>query len=256
MANALITGASSGIGLSTARRLAQRGHQILLLSFDESELLQACSGLGPQAVPVLCDLSKAEQVEGLWERLEENHGPIDILINNAGIGLQAQLVETDLAAMRRLFEINFFAAVHLCRQAMTAMKLRRRGHILNLTSAAARRSLPGIGAYGASKAALHGLTQSLRLEADGTGVTVSEVLPISVSTAFFDRAGYRPRGLTQTPDQVAEHILRCLDTGQAERTTHWPTALGFALDALFPNWVAALLAWRYRRKPLASEETA
>ncbi|MBX3167150.1 MAG: SDR family NAD(P)-dependent oxidoreductase [Candidatus Eremiobacteraeota bacterium] len=247
MANALITGASSGIGLSTARRLAQRGHQVLLLSYDEPELLQACSSLGPQAVPVLCDLSMPEQVEGLWLRLEESYGPIDTLINNAGIGLRAEVVDTEMADLRRLFEVNFFAAANLCRQAMACMSRRRRGHILNLTSAAARRSLPCIGAYGASKAALHGLTQSLRLEASGSGVTVSEVLPISVTTPFFARAGYQPRGLTQTPEQVAEQILLCLDGGQAERTTHWPTALGFVLDALFPNWVAAFLAWRYRR---------
>lgn len=248
MANALITGASSGIGFSTASRLAQRGHQVLLLSYDEPELLQACARLGTQAVPILCDLSLSDQVEGLWRRLEESYGPIEILINNAGVGLHAEVVDTDMAAMRRLFEVNFFAAASLCQQAMTAMRLRRRGHILNLTSASARRSLPCIGAYGASKAALHGLTQSLRLEAAGSGVTVGEVLPISVTTPFFARAGYQPRGLTQTPEQVAEQILLCLDRGQAERTTHWPTALGFVLDALFPNWVAALLARRYQRK--------
>lgn len=249
MANALVTGASSGIGLSTARRLAQRGHQVLLLSYDETELLQACASLGPQALPILCDLSVPAQVEGLWLRLEESHGPIQILINNAGVGLHAEVVDTEPEAMRRLFEVNFFAPASLCRQAMLAMSARGSGHILNLTSAAARRSLPCIGAYGASKAALHGLTQSLRLEAAGTGVSVSEVLPISVTTPFFARAGYRPRGLTQTPEQVAEQILLCLDQGQAERTTHWPTAFGFVLDALFPNWVAALLARRYRRGP-------
>ena len=248
MANALITGASSGIGLSTARRLIERGHQVLLLSYDEPELLQACAQLGSRAVPVLCDLSFPDQVDGLWTRLEESQGPIEILINNAGIGHHAEVVDTDIATMRRLFEVNFFAAASLCRQAMRAMQARRHGHILNLTSAAARRSLPRIGAYGASKAALHGLTQSLRLEAEGSGVRISEVLPISVTTPFFQRAGYRPRGLTQTPESVAEQILLCLDRNQAERTTHWPTALGFALDALFPNWVAALLARRYRKK--------
>ena len=248
MANALITGASSGIGFSTARRLTERGLQVLLLSYDEPELLQACASLGPQAIPVLCDLSIPAEVDGLWQRLEESYGPIEFLINNAGIGHRAEVADTDMATLRRLFEVNFFAAAHLCKQAMQAMTARGRGHILNLTSASARRSLPGIGAYGASKAALHGLTQSLRSEASGSGVAISEVLPISVTTPFFARAGYRPRGLTQNADQVAEQILICLDRGQAERTTHWPTALAFVIDALFPNWVAALLARRYRRE--------
>ena len=246
MSNALITGASSGIGFSTARRLAQRGHQVLLLSYDEPELLQACADLGAQAIPVLCDLAVPEQVDGLWQRLEETYGPIHILINNAGVGHHGELADTDMATMRRLFEVNFFAAANLCGQAMRAMTSRGRGHILNLTSASARRSLALIGAYGASKAALHGLTQTLRLEAAGTGVAVGEVLPISVTTPFFARAGYRPRGLTQTPEKVAEQILLCLDKGEAERTIYWPTAFGFVLDALFPNLVARLLSSRYR----------
>lgn len=238
MANALITGASSGIGLSTARLLAQKGHQILLLSENEPELLQVSQGLG---VPVLCDLSQSEQVDGLWARLEELHGPIQILINNAGIGCQAEVAQTDMARFRLVMEINYFAAVNLCRQALQAMAARGGGQILNVTSAAARRSLARIGAYGASKAALHGFTQTLRLEAAPLGIKVSEVLPISVRTPFFDKAGYKPKGITQSSDSVAAQIVQCLERGQAERTTHWPTALGFALDALFPNWMAGLL---------------
>ena len=238
MANALITGASSGIGLSTARRLALKGHQVLLLSENEPELLQVASGLG---VPVLCDLSRPEQVDGLWCRLEEAHGPIQILINNAGIGCQAEVLRTDMDRFRLVMEINYFAAVSLCRQALKAMASRGGGNILNVTSASARRSLARIGAYGASKAALHGFTQTLRLEAAPFGVKVSEVLPISVRTPFFAKAGYKPKGITQSSDSVAEQIVKCLERGQAERTTHWPTALGFALDALFPNWVARLL---------------
>lgn len=238
MANALITGASSGIGLSTARLLAQKGHQVLLLSENERELLQVFPGLG---VPVLCDLSRPEEVDGLWARLEEAHGPIQILINNAGIGCQAEVAHTEMERFRLIMEVNYFAAVNLCRQALQAMSSRGGGQILNVTSASARRSLARIGAYGASKAALHGFTQTLRLEAAPLGVRVSEVLPISVRTPFFDKAGYKPNGVTQSADGVAEHILKCLERGQAERTTHWPTALGFALDALFPNWVASLL---------------
>lgn len=238
MANALITGASSGIGLSTARKLAQRGHQILLLSENEPELLQVSAGLG---TPVLCDLSRPEHVDGLWARLEESHGPIEILINNAGIGCQAEVLDTEMERFRQVMEINYFAPVNLCRQALAAMAGRGHGKILNVTSAAARRSLARIGAYGASKAALHAFTQTLRLEAARHGVKVSEVLPISVRTPFFAKAGYRPRGLTQGPECVAEHILVCLERGQAERTTHWPTAMGFALEALFPNWVTGWL---------------
>ena len=198
---------------------------------------------------MLCDLSHRDQVDGLWARLEELHGPIDYLINNAGIGFQGPVVDTETAVFRRIMEVNFFAAVSLCQQAVAAMKIRRRGHILNLTSASARRSLAGIGAYGASKAALHALTQSLRMEASLDGIRVSEVLPISVRTAFFERANYQPRGLTQSPEHVAEAILYCLDRNIPEYTTHWPTGMGFGLDALMPNWIARLMNWWHRRHP-------
>lgn len=253
MTNALITGASSGIGLSTARVLSQRGHRVLLLSYDEPELQQACAELGPSAVAVLCDLSYSEQVEGLWGRLEELHGPIDVLINNAGIGHHGEVVETSMETFRRVMEINYFSPVSLCRQAAAAMKQRGRGHILNVTSASARRPLARMGAYGSSKAALHGFTQTLRMEAQSWGVRVSEVLPISVATPFFERASntsqrsYRPRGLTQTPDQVARMIVRCLDRNIPELVTHSPTAWALALDGLWPNLIARLLAWNERR---------
>lgn len=254
MANALVTGASSGIGLSTARRLAGRGHHTLLLSYDETELLDACRSVNGQATPVLCDLSCSEQVQGLWGRLEDSYGPIDILINNAGVGHHGEVLHTSMETFRRVMEINFFAPVDLCRQALSTMKERRRGHILNLTSAAARRPLARMGAYGGSKAALHGLTQALRLEARPFGVRVSEVLPISVTTPFFERASntsgrlYRPMGIHHTPEQVADMVMRCLDRNIGEYVTHTPTALGVALDALMPNLVARILGWWESRR--------
>lgn len=249
MATALITGASSGIGLSTAAKLAQRGHHVLMLSYDQPELEQVCPAIAGQVTPVVCDLSRADQVDGLWQRLEELHGPISILINNAGIGHHGEVVDTSMETFRRVMEINYFAAVNLCHQAMLAMKGRCSGHILNLTSASARRPLARMGAYGASKAALHGLTQALRLEAHPFQVRVSEVLPISVTTPFFERASntsqrvYQPMGLRHTPDQVADMVIRCLDRNIGEFVTHTPTALGLALDALFPNLVSRLLNW-------------
>lgn len=252
VANALVTGASSGIGLSTARRLAQRGHHVLMLSYDEPELQQASQDLVGQATPVLCDLSQPDQVDGLFARLEGLYGPIEILINNAGIGHHGEVTETSMETFRRVMEVNYFAPLNLCQQALTAMKERRRGHILNLTSASARRPLARMGAYGSSKAALHGLTQTMRLEAHPYQVRVSEVLPISVTTPFFERASntsqrlYRPMGFRHSPDQVADMVMRCLDRNIGEYVTHTPTALGLALDALMPNFVSRLLVWSER----------
>lgn len=249
---ALVTGASSGIGLCVARRMLLRGEKVLQLSFDEAELREACQGY-PRAVPVVVDLSRPEQVDGLFGRLESEHGPIDVLVNNAGVGHHGPLETTDDNTFRRLMEINFFAPVSLCRQAVAAMKTRRSGHILNLTSASARRPLARMGAYGSSKAALHGLTQALRLEVEPYGILVSEVLPISVTTAFFQRAGntsdrvYKPKGIHHTADEVAGMVMRCLDKKIPELVSHKPTQWGLVFDALFPNLTARLLSWVERR---------
>ncbi len=251
---ALVTGASSGIGLNIVQILLSRGWRVLLLSYDEAELRVAVEQFSPeQAVPVVCDLSVPDQVAGLWQRLELEHGPISVLINNAGIGHHGEVLQTSQEVFRKLMEVNYFAPVALCQQALQAMKERHQGHILNVTSASARRPLARMGAYGSSKAALHGFTQTLRMEAHAYGVRVTEVLPISVATPFFERASntsqqdYRPRGLTQSPHQVASMVVRCLDRNIAECVTHRPTALGLALDCLMPNLVSRLLnAWERR----------
>jgi 2-dehydro-3-deoxy-L-rhamnonate dehydrogenase (NAD+) len=247
----LVTGASSGIGLCIARRFVDRGERVLMLSHDRAELGNVC--VSPFTVPVLCDLSDPAQVRGLWKRLETEHGPIDILVNNAGVGHHGEVEATDEETFRRLMEVNFFAAVSLCQQAVAAMKPRGSGKILNLTSASARRPLARMGAYGSSKAALHGFTQTLRAEVQRHGIFVGEVLPISVKTAFFQRASntsdrvYRPKGVNHTPEEVAQMVMRCLDRRIAEIVSHRPTQWGIVLDALMPNTVARLLAWLERK---------
>lgn len=253
---ALVTGGSSGIGLAIAQRLQEKGFSPLLLSHDFAELEGAGQrlGLGRESL-VCCDLAEGDQRRGLWDRLEASHGPMDLLVNNAGIGHHGEILQLSEDVLRRVMEVNFFAPVDLCRQALAAMGTRRRGQILNLTSASARRPLARMGAYGSSKAALHGFTQSLRMEARAYGVQVSEVLPISVQTAFFERASntspqaYRARGRVQTPEQVAEVVMKVLEGDIPERVTHWPTALALGLEALLPNWVArALNYWEGRSK--------
>jgi NAD(P)-dependent dehydrogenase (short-subunit alcohol dehydrogenase family) len=251
--NVLITGASSGIGLAIAFRLSQAGYRPLMLSFDEAELEVAC-GKVPGSQRVLCDLALPEQVSGLLANLEALHGPIDVLINNAGIGHHGPVLDTSDEVFRRLMEVNFLAPVSLCRQALQLMGPRGHGQILNLTSASARRPLARMGAYASSKAALHGFTQTLRMEAAPSGVRVLELLPISVSTPFFERASntsgsdYRPRGLCQTPEQLAEMTWQCLRSNRPETVSHGPTGWALGLDGLFPNWVARALEWWERRQ--------
>src|SRR5205823_1126286 len=149
--------------------------------------------------------------------------------------------EESLADIRALFEVNFFAVVSLCRQALRSMGARGGGHLINVSSASALRGLPRLNAYTASKGAVHTFTQSLRVEARPLGIFVSEVLPVSTATGFFrgsrNRAGfpYAPGSRVQPPEYVAARILRCACHPVPE--VHLDRSLlllaGFA--TLFPN---------------------
>lgn len=241
----LITGASAGIGRAVAERLAAHGARLALVSNQPVELTELARRLN--AFSLEADLADPAQVDGLVARVEAGLGPLDVLINNAGIGFHALLLDTPSDRLRKLFEVNYFAPVELCRQALTSMAPRGRGHILNVSSASARRGLARMSAYAPTKGALHVFSQVLRLEAARHGVKVTEILPISVRTDFFavaenrtDRS-YAPRGLVHTPEQLAVCIHRALERPVAEVYPSALSRLGFALEGCFPNAVAWLL---------------
>lgn len=241
----LITGASAGIGKAVALRLSRHGARLALISNQPAELEALAGQLGAFWLEV--DLAEPAQLEGLVERVEAAIGPLDVLINNAGIGFHATLLETPPDRLQRVFQVNFFSPVELCRQALTSMSRRRRGQLMNVTSASARRGLARMSAYAPSKGALHVFSQVLRLEAARHGVQVTEVLPISVRTDFFaaseNRSGrdYRPRGLVHTPEQLAACIHRAVLRPVPEVYPSFLSRLGFMFETAFPNLTARLL---------------
>lgn len=244
-----ITGASSGIGKATALHLARSGYGVVLASEQAQALREVASEittLGGRAEVVDLDLLNTESVAGFFQQVTETVGFCEVLINNAGIGLHKTLEESTDAEFHRVFTINFFSMVTICREAVKVMKTERRGQIINISSASARRSLERMSCYGASKAAVHGFTQALRAEVACCGIAVTEILPISVSTPFFDAAGYRPKGLVQTPESIAGLVERAIVTRPAELCSSTLTRWGFVLDSLAPNFVARLMNWHTR----------
>ncbi|HEV2472502.1 MAG TPA: SDR family oxidoreductase [Chthonomonadales bacterium] len=250
---ALITGASSGIGEATAKELAAKGMRVALVADKEKELNRVTGAIvsaGGSAISMVVDLSKPAEVEGLVEKVEALIGPLDLLVNNAGVGLGAAVVETEARDLRFLFEVNFFSLAEICRQAMRSMGARRSGHIINVSSAAARFGGPGISAYSATKGAVHAFTQALRIEATAAGVSVSEVLPVSVGTRFFDNVrgeGYRPKGIVLTAERVAQSITRCAMSHRPRpEVLPYPGLRAlFVVNALLPGLLVRLVGSRY-----------
>lgn len=250
----LVTGGSSGIGEAIARELAAQSVHVAVVSEradDLEEVVASIRSSGGEVQAVHLDLSDRELVTGLIERLESDGGPIDAVVNNAGIGMSVPIADTRPEDLRFLFEVNFFALASLCRQALAAMAPRKEGRIVNISSASARIAGPTISAYSASKAAVHGFTRSLRIEGAVSGVYATEVLPISVRTRFFEnvrRGRYTPSGVTLTPEQVARCVVRCLQAKRppAEALPYRPVRAAFALEAIAPNMLTALLTRQYR----------
>ncbi len=180
----IVTGASSGIGRETAREFARHGANVVLASRNREKLEVIAADIGDAAIVVPVDVTERLSVAALARRTVEEFGAIDVLVNNAGVGLFAPIADGNLDNARHLFEVNFWGAV-ACIQAVTPyMTSQRRGHVVNVSSVAGHVSPPHMGMYAATKHALAAVSNSLRLELSGDGIGVSTIYPGLTETSF------------------------------------------------------------------------
>jgi uncharacterized protein len=209
--NILITGASGGIGAELAREFAARGHDLILVARSESALAALSATLrsqyGAAVRPIAMDLSGPGAAERLWEEADAGNGAVDVLVNNAGVGVYGPLAQADPRALASMIELNVATLTALTRLALPDMLRRKSGRILNVASLAAYQpGGPGMAAYYASKAYVLSFTKGLAAELRGSGVTVTALCPGPVKTDFEKRFGAAQARMYRTsagPDAAA-----------------------------------------------------
>ncbi|HEY3176519.1 MAG TPA: SDR family oxidoreductase [Candidatus Polarisedimenticolia bacterium] len=247
----IVTGASSGIGHAAAREFARAGARVVLASRNEPKLRELERSLereGREALVVPTDVTRDDQVRAMIAATLARFGRVDILICNAGVGLFSPVREIPQAALRRVFEVNFFGVVRCVQAALPSMLARESGLIQIVSSVIGLRAVPGYAGYCATKFAVGALAESLRVEVAGRGVRVQVVYPGLTATAFPQNSilpGPEPRSYPVPPmsaDRVGRIMVRAARRGSRDQVISAGGRLLTLLDRLSPALVDYILA--------------
>lgn len=215
---AAITGAARGIGRATAQALLRQGMKVAIGDVDLATAQKTASELGPSTVALALDVTDRASFAAFLDRAEEQLGPVDVLVNNAGIMQIGRFVDEDDLTARRMIDINLHGVILGAKLGLERMVPRDRGHIVNISSQAGKFGAPGGATYSATKHAVVGLTEAMRgeLRLMGAHIDVSYVMPFVVNTELGSGLG-EARGLKSLqPADVADAIVEALQTGRVE----------------------------------------
>jgi len=218
---ALITGASSGIGATYAKQLAARGTNLILVARDEARLNLLAQSLreshGVEVSVLAADLTNHDDLQRVDHEIQQNKA-ITLLVNNAGMTVEGEFIDGDIAKIQTMLTLNIVALTQLAHTAAQAFRARRNGTIVNIASVLALVSESANGAYNASKAYVLSLTRNLHRELAESGVRMQAVLPGLTRTEIFERAGKSinelPAEMLMEVDDLVSAALRGLDAGE------------------------------------------
>jgi short-subunit dehydrogenase len=215
---AAITGGARGIGRETAKALLAQGMRVAIGDVDLETATQTASELGPSAVALALDVTSRDSFAAFLDEAQRQLGPVDVLINNAGIMQIGRFIDEDDLTARRMIDINLHGVILGTKLALDRMIPRGRGHIVNIASQAGKFGTPGGATYSATKHAVVGLTEAVRGEMRlmGAQIQLSYVMPYVVKTELGSGLG-QARGLSELePSEVAEAIVEALRYGTVE----------------------------------------
>ncbi|MFE9322339.1 SDR family oxidoreductase [Nocardia sp. NPDC052278] len=219
-----ITGAARGIGLATAKALHRRGAKVVIGDIDGDAVVRAAAEIGPDVEPVRLDITDEQSFVEFLAKAQERFGPLDVLINNAGIMPIGPFLEESTSLSKRVLEINVAGPMTGMRAALPGMIARGRGHIVNVASMAGTAPVPGGLSYGASKAAVISMTETARVEFAKSGVSFTCILPSFTNTELIAGTTGTKFVRNLEPEEVAEGIVGAIATRKPD--VYLPAMLG------------------------------
>ena len=208
---AVVTGGNRGIGRGISEALTREGMTVALTARDAAVATAAAREVGGGSRGYACDVRRSEQVTALFAAVERDLGGVDVLVNNAGVGLFASVAEMSLDDWHAVIETNVNGVFYCTREAIPRMRARGGGYIFNVSSLAGRNAFPGAAAYCASKHAVNGFSEVLFQEVREHGIRVTYLMPGSVATEF-GRGSAAKSGWALQPEDVGEMVVDLLRT--------------------------------------------
>lgn len=248
MKSALVTGASSGIGLNIAISLARKGYFLILTGRNRQALQELSEKLNHEfsagSEVIVADLCKEEDMQLVFTTLYRYRDNLEVLVNNAGFGIWGRFAEASLDDQVKMIQLNNAALVQLTHFVLETFLSKKNGYILNIGSTASFQAVPGMAVYSASKAFVNHFSRALAMELHGTGVSVTCVHPGATDTAFVERAGMSGSHLEKQaekfnmkPGEVAEQALTAMFERKVIHTTGFINQLNHFISILLPNKV-------------------